>query len=127
MALRGDAAGGLSLPAKRGPHGAAQALLAEWLPWKGWQPPPAAAKWLARLGPALLGFGVLAAMARLPVDLASIEPFDAYLLDAAGWATLGGSRARTRRSSASKFGISSGRRSESGASTKRVAQCSDDW
>ncbi|MEZ5304463.1 MAG: FMN-binding protein [Verrucomicrobiales bacterium] len=70
------------------PHGAAQALLAEWLPWKGWQPPPAAAKWLARLGPALLGFGVLAAMARLPVDLASIEPFDAYLLDAAGWATL---------------------------------------
>ncbi len=69
------------------PHGAAQQLLKRRLPWT-FIPP----RWLSRLLRAipllLLAWVLAVAMPHLPFDLTGIEPFDAYMIRAAGWATI---------------------------------------
>ena len=69
------------------PHGAAQQLLRNRLPWR-WHLPT----WLRTglsLVPAILLIGVVVvAMLELDFSLVDIEPFDAYLWRIAGWATL---------------------------------------
>ncbi len=71
------------------PHGAAQELIGRIAPrrWRIVLPKDFASglKWLP---PLLLGFVVTVSMLVLPIDLAHIEPFDAYVIKAAGWATL---------------------------------------
>lgn len=69
------------------PHGAAQELLRNRLPWRV----RISKRWDQVLGivpGALLGLVLAVALWRLPVDLAGIEPFDAYAIRAAGWATI---------------------------------------
>lgn len=69
------------------PHGAAQELLRNRLPWRV----RISQRWDRILGaiPAFLLLLVLiVALWRLPLDLAGIEPFDAYAVRAAGWATI---------------------------------------
>jgi Na+-translocating ferredoxin:NAD+ oxidoreductase RnfG subunit len=70
------------------PHGAAQ----EWLGRLGWKNRVrvparlgAGLQWLPGL---LLLFVLLVVMLQAPFDLAGIEPFDAYLVRSAGWATI---------------------------------------
>jgi polyferredoxin len=69
------------------PHGAAQQLIKNVLPFKG-----RLGHWPTRLLgliPWLLLASVVAvALLHLPFNLAAIEPFDAYLFRIAGWATL---------------------------------------
>jgi hypothetical protein len=69
------------------PHGAAQQLLKDRLPWRLHLP-----RWLQRglsLVPGLLlVWVVLVPMAGLGFSLVDIEPFDAYVFRIAGWATL---------------------------------------
>lgn len=69
------------------PHGAAQQLLKNRLPWQLHLPP-----WLTRalkLIPAvLLVWCAIVAMASLPFSLVDIEPFDAWVFRVAGWATI---------------------------------------
>lgn len=71
------------------PHGAAQEMLSRLRParWR-FDLPPGVARGLEFLPLGLLGFVVLVAMLGLPFDLAGLEPFDAYLVRTAGWATL---------------------------------------
>ena len=71
------------------PHGHAQELLARVAPkrWRMALPKNLAAglRWLPVL---TLGFIVIVVMLVLPHDLAATEPFDAYAIRAAGWATI---------------------------------------
>lgn len=69
------------------PHGAAQELLRNRLPWRLHVP-----KWIERVlslvPAALLTFVVAVALGHWSFDLTGIEPFDAYALRAAGVATI---------------------------------------
>jgi Na+-translocating ferredoxin:NAD+ oxidoreductase RnfG subunit len=69
------------------PHGAAQQLIKGLLPWK-LHLHRRAARVLSVLPLALLGCVLAVALLRLPLNLAAIEPFDAYLFRVAGWATI---------------------------------------
>jgi NosR/NirI family transcriptional regulator, nitrous oxide reductase regulator len=71
------------------PHGAVQEWMNRIAPkkWKV-QLHPGLANGLRWLPFFLLLIAIAVTLLRLPTDLASIEPFDAYLLSAAGWATL---------------------------------------
>ncbi len=69
------------------PHGAAQQLLKNRLPWRV-RLPRRAGKTLALLPAALLALCVIVAMTALPISLIDIEPFDAWLFRIAGWATV---------------------------------------
>jgi len=73
------------------PHGAAQQLLKNAVP-RRWRPTFRLPNWGLRgvsLVPFLLLIWVtIVAMQHLPFNLAAIEPFDAYVLRVAGWATL---------------------------------------
>lgn len=72
------------------PHGAAQELIGKIRPAR-WQVtlPAGVVRGLEFLPTALLGFVVVIALLAVPFELAGIEPFDAYLVRSAGWATLG--------------------------------------
>lgn len=69
------------------PHGAAQQLLKNVLPFRLRLP-----KWVSRglhlLPAVLLIWVLLVAMLHWPYSLTAIEPFDAYLFRVAGWATI---------------------------------------
>ena len=69
------------------PHGAAQQLLATWSPWQ-WKLRTDVKRALAWLPPLLIVLVLVVVFLDLPFDLAGIEPFDAYLLSAAGIATI---------------------------------------
>ncbi len=71
------------------PHGAAQELMGKLRPahWH-FQLPDGAVRGLEYLPPALLCLVVLVTMMAVPLDLAGIEPFDAYLVRSAGIATV---------------------------------------
>jgi hypothetical protein len=71
------------------PHGAAQELLHKMAP-KRWRITLRKdfASGLRWLPPLLLGLVVTVCILVLPIDLAHLEPFDAYLLNSAGWATI---------------------------------------
>ena len=71
------------------PHGAAQELLHGLAP-KRWrlQLHGGLDRGLRWLPPALLGVVLLVCLLSLPIDLAHLEPFDAYIIRSAGWATL---------------------------------------
>jgi hypothetical protein len=71
------------------PHGAAQELLHRIAP-KRWRITLRKdfADGLRWLPPALLALVVTVCILVLPIDLAHIEPFDAYILKSAGWATI---------------------------------------
>ena len=69
------------------PHGAAQQWCGK-LTRKKLQPHPAATRWLGRLPAALLALIFLLVLARVPLNLAAFEPFDAWVFRAAGWATI---------------------------------------
>jgi polyferredoxin len=71
------------------PHGAAQELIARVSP-KRWRVTlsAGATRSLALLPGALVLFALVVALLALPFDLAGLEPFDAYLVRSAGWATL---------------------------------------
>lgn len=71
------------------PHGAAQELLHHVAP-KRWRIAlrPDLARGLRWLPPLLLALVLVVSMLTLPIDLAHIEPFDAYVLRSAGWATI---------------------------------------
>jgi len=71
------------------PHGAAQELLSHVAP-RRWRIalPKDFARGLRWLPPLLLALVVTVTILVLPIDLAGIEPFDAYLIRAAGWATI---------------------------------------
>jgi NosR/NirI family transcriptional regulator, nitrous oxide reductase regulator len=69
------------------PHGAAQALLRNRFSWHLHVP----LRWsrlLRIIPPLLIGWCILVAMVPLPLNLIAIEPFDAWLLSVAGWATI---------------------------------------
>jgi NosR/NirI family nitrous oxide reductase transcriptional regulator len=71
------------------PHGAAQEIIHRVAPrswrWKIRADVDRALRWLA---PGLLAVILIASIMLLPIDLADLEPFDAYLLRSAGWATI---------------------------------------
>lgn len=69
------------------PHGAAQVLLKRRLPWQI-KLPSRLEQCLRTVPAALLIFVFIAAMVPLPVNLASVEAFDAWLWPAAGWVTV---------------------------------------
>ena len=71
------------------PHGAAQELLGRLAP-KRWRValPKDFARGLRWLPALLLALVIAITILVLPIDLAAIEPFDAYLIRSAGWATL---------------------------------------
>jgi thiamine biosynthesis lipoprotein ApbE/transcriptional regulator of nitric oxide reductase len=69
------------------PHGAAQQLLGGLLR-RRWMPPAPFVKWLERLPTVLLGAGLVAVLLGWSLNLASVEPFDAWVWRAAGIATL---------------------------------------
>ncbi len=68
-------------------HGALQQLLARRLPWQ-LRLPPTVERWLARLPFALLGLILVSVVLGWGLDLNALEPFDAYLFQVAGWASL---------------------------------------
>jgi NosR/NirI family nitrous oxide reductase transcriptional regulator len=72
------------------PHGAAQEFVGKLRPAR-WQItlPAGVVRGLEFLPTGLLWLVVVVAMMAVPLDLAGIEPFDAYLVRSAGWATLG--------------------------------------
>jgi hypothetical protein len=71
------------------PHGAAQEWLGRWVPARfKWQPPPAIAWGLGLLPGTLLLAVMLTGLLGLSLDLAGLEPFDAYAFRSAGTATL---------------------------------------
>lgn len=71
------------------PHGAAQELLGRLRPARFTLTLRADVRRALELLPgALLVFTLVTALIALPFDLAGIEPFDAYLVRSAGWATL---------------------------------------
>src|SRR5262249_19176593 len=67
------------------PHGAAQQLL---LLRRRWTPPAKIAQALEHFPAVLLGFALFALLLGWPVDLAKLEPFDAWVWRAAGVVTL---------------------------------------
>jgi NosR/NirI family transcriptional regulator, nitrous oxide reductase regulator len=71
------------------PHGAAQELITHYRParWQ-WVVPSGVVRGLEYLPGALLLFTLVVAMLALPFDLAGLEPFAAYVVRSAGWATL---------------------------------------
>jgi NosR/NirI family transcriptional regulator, nitrous oxide reductase regulator len=71
------------------PHGAAQELIGRWRPrrWQ-WVPSAGVVRALETLPYALLVLVVLVGLLALPLDLAGIEPFAAYVVRSAGWATM---------------------------------------
>jgi NosR/NirI family nitrous oxide reductase transcriptional regulator len=71
------------------PHGAAQEFIGKIRPAR-WQLnlPAGVVRGLEFLPTALLVFTLVIAMSAVPFELADIEPFDAYLVRTAGWATL---------------------------------------
>jgi len=71
------------------PHGHAQELLARISP-KRWRRaiPKNVAAGLRWLPPLTLGLVIVVVMLVIPQDLAAVEPFDAYSIRAAGWATI---------------------------------------
>ncbi|MES2691953.1 MAG: 4Fe-4S binding protein [Verrucomicrobiota bacterium] len=71
------------------PHGAAQELIGKIRP-KRWQVtlPAGVARGLEFLPGALLALVLVMAMLAIPFGIAGLEPFDAYLVRSAGWATL---------------------------------------
>lgn len=71
------------------PHGAAQELIGRWRP-KRWQVrlPAGAVRGLELLPAALLCFVLVLGAMAVPFDFAGLEPFDAYLVRSAGWATI---------------------------------------
>lgn len=71
------------------PHGAVQEWLAKAVPARfKFQPGPALTWGLSLIAPALLLLVVLTSMLGLGLDLAGVEPFDAYAFQAMGVATL---------------------------------------
>jgi len=66
------------------PHGAAQQLLSRYVPWKIRVPQQVAEglKWTPWL---LMGVGVSFYILEFPLDLAYLEPFDAYLFRQSAW------------------------------------------
>ncbi len=71
------------------PHGAAQELISHYRPAR-WQVtlPAGVVRGLEFLPGALLLLVLVVALLALPLDLAGMEPFAAYILRSAGWATL---------------------------------------
>jgi len=69
------------------PHGAVQQLIKRRLPWQ-WTPPAWLTRWLKLLPAALLVWCVIVAVLALPFSLIGIEPFDAWMIRIAGWATI---------------------------------------
>jgi hypothetical protein len=69
------------------PHGAAQEWIGRLVPWK-LHVRTDVTRALKLLPPGLLAVVLIAVMLNLPLNLAGIEPFDAYLVTAAGWATI---------------------------------------
>jgi thiamine biosynthesis lipoprotein ApbE/Na+-translocating ferredoxin:NAD+ oxidoreductase RnfG subunit len=69
------------------PHGAAQQLLGRFLP-RRWSPPAGLTRLLEMVPVFLLGIALLALLLGAPLDLASLEPFDAWVWGAAGGVTL---------------------------------------
>lgn len=69
------------------PFGAAQQLIKQRLPWS-WHPPARLAKGLSLMPFALLALVVWTAMTHASVNLAGIEPFDAFVFWIAGGATI---------------------------------------
>jgi hypothetical protein len=71
------------------PHGAAQELIHRAAPrswrWKIRADVDRGLRWLA---PGLLAVVLISSFMLLPIDLADLEPFDAYILRSAGWATI---------------------------------------
>ncbi|MDF1859287.1 MAG: 4Fe-4S binding protein [Verrucomicrobiales bacterium] len=71
------------------PHGNLQRWAMKVMPARWKRPLPDDGKWIGRLIPVMLLFVVLGvSFLQLDLDLAGIEPFDAYLLKAAGLATI---------------------------------------
>lgn len=69
------------------PFGAAQQLVMNRLPWRV-RLPRRLASWLHLIPGLLLLLVIATAMLHLPLNLAGVEPFDAFLFRIAGWATL---------------------------------------
>jgi Na+-translocating ferredoxin:NAD+ oxidoreductase RnfG subunit len=69
------------------PHGAAQQLLRNRLPWR-LRLSRRASRGLSLVPGLLLVWVVVVALAALPFSLVDIEPFDAYVFRVAGWAAL---------------------------------------
>jgi transcriptional regulator of nitric oxide reductase len=69
------------------PHGAAQQLLKNRLPWRVRVPRPLL-RGLVLIPPLLLAWCVVVAMTGLPFSLVDIEPFDAWVFRVAGWPTI---------------------------------------
>ena len=69
------------------PHGAAQHLLMNRLPWKI-KLPAKLTRWLKLVPALLLIWCVIVAMTSLTFSLVDIEPFDAWVFQVAGWATI---------------------------------------
>jgi len=69
------------------PHGAAQQLLRNRLPWRV-KLSSRVSRLLSMIPGLLLVWVLLVAMAALPFSLVGIEPFNAYLIRIAGWATV---------------------------------------
>jgi uncharacterized protein with FMN-binding domain len=70
------------------PHGALQQLLARRLRWQV-RVPASWERWLTQMPFLLLGLIFLSVMLGWAVDLNALEPFDAYVVRVAGWASLG--------------------------------------
>lgn len=71
------------------PHGALQEVITRWAPDRWRWTVPASLDWALRWLPGALLFGVLfVVMLPLDFDLASLEPFDAYVIRSAGVATI---------------------------------------
>ena len=69
------------------PHGAAQHLLMNRLPWKI-KLPAKLTRWLKLIPGLLLIWCVIVVMTSLTFSLVDIEPFDAWVFQVAGWATI---------------------------------------
>jgi NosR/NirI family nitrous oxide reductase transcriptional regulator len=72
------------------PHGAAQELISHFRPARWlWTPPPSVARGMEFLPLGLLALVLIVTMLAVPLDLANIEPFAAYVVRSAGWVTIG--------------------------------------
>ncbi len=69
------------------PHGALQQWLGSWSR-RQWRLPGALARWLSLAPQAILTFALVATLRGWRVDLAALEPFDAWSWRTAGWATI---------------------------------------
>jgi transcriptional regulator of nitric oxide reductase len=70
------------------PHGALQQLLMRRLPWQ-WSPPGWLNRSMSRLPWVLLALVFWVALRGWGIDLNALEPFDAYVIGVAGWASIG--------------------------------------